>query len=71
MDLDDAWNKAPLPHQGRHPDAYHAWVLEQMQLIDQIARGDEALFLDLFDELLIQEVLEHPEMLRKAFWGGE
>lgn len=23
LDLDDAWNKDLLPHQGRHPNAYH------------------------------------------------
>jgi RHS repeat-associated protein len=71
LDLDDVWNKSPMPHQGRHPNAYHEWVLEQMRLVDEIAQGDKELFLDLFDAQVKQEVLEHPEMLRKRFWEGD
>lgn len=36
LDLDDAWNKDLLPHQGRHPNAYHEYVLESMKQFDII-----------------------------------
>jgi len=26
LDLGDAWNKELMPHQGRHPNAYHDFV---------------------------------------------
>ena len=31
LDLDDTWNKELMPHQGRHPYAYHDYVLDNMQ----------------------------------------
>jgi hypothetical protein len=41
LDLDEAWNKELLPHgRGRHPDAYHEWVLEQMRVIDKRAQSN-------------------------------
>jgi hypothetical protein len=68
LDLDDAWNKQLLPHQGRHPDAYHEWVLERMEEIDEIAQGDRGQFIQLFEELVIEPVQENPQMLRKSYW---
>lgn len=35
LDLDDAWNKELMPHQGRHPYAYHDYMLEQMKKLIQ------------------------------------
>lgn len=26
LDLDDSWNKELMPHQGRHPYAYHDYI---------------------------------------------
>ena len=48
LDLDDAWNKDLLPHQGRHPNAYHEYVLDSMKQFDNIAQGDKDIFLKLF-----------------------
>lgn len=39
LDLDGDWNKAPMPHIGRHPNAYHLWVLNQMQTINRMQIG--------------------------------
>ena len=39
LNLDDDWNKALLPHQGRHPNAYHDFILDEMKNIDNIATG--------------------------------
>ena len=68
LDLDEAWNKERLPHRGRHPDAYHEWVLERMYEIDEIAQGDREVFLELFEQEVKRVVRERPEMLRKWFW---
>ena len=37
LNLDDDRNKALLPHQGRHPNAYHDFILDEMKNIDNIA----------------------------------
>ncbi len=71
LDLDDAWNKDLIPHRGRHPDAYHEWVLRKMRRIDEIAQGNREVFLELFEKEVKQVVREHPEMLRKWYWEGQ
>jgi len=68
LDLDEAWNKGLLPQRGRHPDAYHEWVLEQMRDIDKRAQGNVDLFLDLYEQEVKQVVCENPAMLRKWWW---
>ena len=51
LDLDDVWNIELLPHQGRHPDAYHEYVLSNIRTFDKIAKGDKRKFLRLFEQL--------------------
>ena len=67
FDLDDAWNKDLLPHQGRHPNAYHEYVLDSMKQFDDIAQGDKGIFLKLFDNLK-NNVKSNPDMLYKDYW---
>ena len=67
LELDDAWNKELMPHQGRHPNAYHDWMLEELQTIDKVADGNRDVFLQMFEDVKIT-VKENPDMLRKAFW---
>ena len=67
LDLDDAWNKDLLPHQGRHPNAYHEYVLDSMKQFDNIAQGDKDIFLKLFDNLK-NNVKSNPDMLYKEYW---
>lgn len=67
LNLNGDWNKKLLPHQGRHPNEYHDYMLEQVRRIDEIARGDKNKFLELFEELK-EEVSSTPEMLYKDFW---
>ena len=67
LDLDDAWNKDLLPHQGRHPNAYHEYVLDSMKQFDNIAQGDKDIFLKLFDNLK-NNVKSNPDMLYKDYW---
>lgn len=41
LKLDDEWNKGYMPHQGRHPNDYHQYVLDNMRTFDNIAQGDK------------------------------
>lgn len=68
LDLTGAWNKAAMPHLGRHPNAYHNFVLKGMQDAAASAGGNQATFLKLFNNNVIQPVLDNPLLLRKAGW---
>ncbi|WP_281925840.1 AHH domain-containing protein, partial [Flavobacterium collinsii] len=68
LKLSGSWNKAALPHLGRHPNAYHEFVLEGMQKASMQAGNDKAKFLKLFDEYVKQPVIENPNLLRKSGW---
>mgnify|MGYP000994994098 CR=1 FL=1 len=67
LDLDDEWNKELVPHQGRHPNAYHDWMLEELQSIDKVTNGNRDAFLRMFEDVK-KTVRDNPDMLRKAFW---
>ncbi len=67
LDLDGDWNKESLPHQGRHPNAYHEYILDNMQKFDKIANGDKKKFLELFDKMK-QSIIKNPSMLYKDYW---
>lgn len=67
LDLDGDWNKESLPHQGRHPNAYHDYILDNMQKFDRIANGDKEKFLELFDKMK-QNIIKNPDMLYKDYW---
>jgi len=68
LDLDGAWNKVAMPHSGRHANAYHEWVLGQLEYINTQAKGNKDEFLRLFDELIKKPVLENPDMVGRDFW---
>lgn len=68
LDLDGEWNKALLPHQGRHPNAYHDYVLEEIRRFDNIAQGDVGKFLRLYAGMK-QEIDANPDMLYKTYWN--
>ncbi|GAC43583.1 AHH domain-containing protein [Paenibacillus popilliae] len=70
LDLNDEWNKELLPHQGRHPYAYHDYVLDKLSTYDRLAKGDKKKFLKLFERLK-QEVRYNPEMLYKGYWRSK
>ena len=70
LDLDDEWNKELLPHQGRHPYAYHDYVLDKLSTYDRLAKGDREKFLKLFEGLK-QEVRDNPDMLYKEYWRSK
>ncbi|WP_414703564.1 AHH domain-containing protein [Pseudalkalibacillus sp. SCS-8] len=67
LDLDDTWNKEYLPHQGRHPNAYHDYVIDNLRTCDNLAKFDGNKFLRLFEGLK-NEIRIKPDMLYKDFW---
>lgn len=68
LKLDGAWNKQAMPHLGRHPNAYHEFVLKGMQNAKAGAGGDQAKFLELFNQNVKQPIINNPELLRKSGW---
>ena len=70
LDLDADWNKDLLPHQGRHPNAYHDFVLDEMRNIDNIANGNKDIFLDLYESEIKSIIRDNPDMLYSNYWKG-
>ena len=70
LDLDADWNKDLLPHQGRHPNAYHDFVLDEMRNIDNIANGNKDIFLELYESEIKSIVRDNPDMLYSNYWKG-
>ncbi len=70
LDLDGDWNKELLPHQGRHPNAYHEFVLQRIIAFDKVAKGDKEKFLRLYERLK-EEVRKNPDMLYKDYWRSK
>mgnify|MGYP003505110701 CR=1 FL=1 len=51
LDLDKPWNKEKMQHQGRHPNEYHQWMLDNIIEIDKKANGNQEVFLNAFEEV--------------------
>ena len=62
------WNMESLPHQGRHPNKYHEFVLDGMNRASNEAGSDTSKFLELFDKYVKEPVRNNPDLLRKAGW---
>ncbi|GMO41874.1 MAG: hypothetical protein Ta2F_17900 [Termitinemataceae bacterium] len=68
LDLKDGWNKALMPHQGRHPDKYHQFVLDGMKRAEKESGGDADKFKQLYEKYVKDPILNNPELLRKSGW---
>ena len=68
LSLKGDWNKASLPHQGRHPNDYHQWVLDNMTMIDKMPNMNSILFQQQFKINVIRPILNNPNMLYKNYW---
>lgn len=68
LSLDGDWNKDLLHHLGKHPNEYHDFVLEAMKCIDASACGDQATFLQLYEQYVKSIVRKKPILLRKKGW---
>jgi HNH/ENDO VII superfamily nuclease len=65
LSLDGSWNKALMPHAGRHTHAYHRMVLQQMRNAHNIAKGNVATFIEHFNENVVKPVLNDPSQMYK------
>ena len=63
LNLNGDWNIDKLPHQGRHTDSYHGWVLKQIQQADSQANGDKGKFLKLFDKYVKDPIRKDPSRM--------
>jgi hypothetical protein len=68
LSLNGSWNKQSLPHLGRHPNEYHAFVYNMMRKASSEAGSNKDKFLQLFNKYVKQPVSNNPEMLRKSGW---
>ena len=68
LKLDGDWNKELLPHQGRHPNDYHDFVLDGMNRASNEAGSDTSKFLELFDKYVKEPVRNNSDLLRKTGW---
>lgn len=63
-------SKELLPYQGRHPNAYHDFVLDEMRIIDNITNGNKDNFLELYESEIKSVIRENPDMLYSDYWKG-
>jgi len=68
LKLNGSWNKIDIPHQGSHAEEYHRWAYNQLRNIDQIAAGDQAKFLELFDEFIRTPLENNPLIIRREWY---
>jgi len=68
LKLDGDWNKATIHHLGRHPNAYHLFVLQQMTRAALEAGNDGEQFKKLFTQYVINVVQKNLMLLRKKGW---
>ncbi|OOR07366.1 wall-associated protein [Bacillus cereus] len=70
LDLDAGWNKKRMRHQGRHPNAYHEFMLRNMKKIDKQAKGDRQQFLRSYRSLK-KHVQKNSDMLYSPYWKNK
>lgn len=68
LDLDGDWNKDIMNHLGRHPNDYHEFILAGMKKAAIEAGGNQARFIQLFDQYVKQTIISNPLLLRKSGW---
>lgn len=68
LDFDGDWNKAKLPHRGRHPKEYHEWTYGRMVEINEMPNMNQQQFIKQFKLRVIKPVINNPWMLKKSFW---
>lgn len=68
LDLNEMWNKVSIPHGGPHVTDYHLFIHDMVTIIDQEAKGDKALFLELFNKYIKEPILKDPGKLYSGGW---
>ncbi|MCR6648959.1 MAG: AHH domain-containing protein [Cellulomonas sp.] len=68
LTLNQDWNLLPMPHRGRHPNAYHQWVLDNATLAAEAAGPDAEEFVRLFETWVKRPIATNPLAVRGAWW---
>ena len=68
LDLDGSWNKVLMPHKGSHHKLYHREMLNDVIEVDKIAKGDQEIFLKLFESGPKRKIEKNPLMVRAKWW---
>ena len=67
LDLNKEWNIEEMPHLGRHPNAYHEYMLKHLEKIDKEANLNVDKFMKLFEKLK-DVIKDNPAMLTAEYW---
>lgn len=65
---DTTLNVIAVPHRGPHPKEYHQWVMDNVEIADQVANGDVATFRSLFKQWISDRIEADPTITRLAYW---
>jgi hypothetical protein len=68
LDLQSSINLVLIPHLGPHPREYHEWVYENLLEADQVADGDVPTFVGLFQQWIVNVIVDDPTIVRLAYW---
>ena len=68
LDLNGEWNIEKLPHQGRHPNEYHKFVLKQMIITDKMPDMNQMKFINQFEQKVKVPIRTNPNMLYRKYW---
>jgi hypothetical protein len=71
LNLNSNWNKvwvSKVYHFSKHPEKYHAMVLDIMQAADKNSFGNPDKFIELFREGVLGELRHNPNILNKKGW---
>ena len=55
-------------NQGRHPNEYHKFVLNKMQIIDEMPNMNQMEFINQFEQRIKVPIRTNPNMLYKKYW---
>jgi RHS repeat-associated protein len=68
LGLDEPWNKEMLPQNGRHPEKYNKYVLENMKRAATKAGASVKKFLNYFEKYVKEPVRNNPDLLQSSGW---
>ena len=68
--LNSPWNIRSIPgHRGRHPHKMWEWMLRKLKPIAENSKNNWDDFLNNFEDDIISEIENNPDMLKKEFWS--
>lgn len=56
-------NIVNVPHKGRHPHTYHQFIMDRLQMIDNMSTGNSKKFQKYFKKYIIDPIVNDPDIL--------